>query len=545
MLSRLLFVRLKAAENALRDGQLDEAYRMATAPDLCNHRRGVAVLSSLAERFIDRARTHFRADRFAEAQMDLDRAEAGGVLKTEISELRQNIQTVATEARREENSRRDLMDAAKRRVQGGSLAAGRQILEQAGNSDHEARRLGGELQRRADEAHKIVEQAEKLLSQGQLAKAAERIRRAKAIDAHDDAVMRTETALCNRVLQNARDALVAGRIPRASDELSCLRDLGAALPARRELDDMIATARRAATAMADGRYSDARAQGMALHRLLPEAKWLDDALEKLRQADELRTALCAGPLGDATPKITGTADPVVKSKDLQPGRGSAPVRRPGSSEADTIALPRPDDVGSLPRRLLLLVDGGGSYLILRGGRASVGRVASDDPADIPLFSDIAQRHANIERVDDDYFLFSAKDVEVGGRKVLHHLLRDGDRIVLGRKAKMTFRVPSRRSATAVLDLSDTTKVPNDVRRVVLFDGNATLGEGPHAHIRCRHAGPQLVLFERDDELWVRQRSDGHVDTEALRLRIGQPVEIGGAGLVLEPWHVRPPGLTRI
>ena len=221
------------------------------------------------------------------------------------------------------------------------------------------------------------------------------------------------------------------------------------------------------------------------------------------------------------------------------------TENPLSVESTTIALPSSGDRGSLPRRLLLLVDGGGSYLILRGGRASVGRVASDDPADIPVFSDIAQRHANIERVDDDYFLFSAKDVEIGGRKVLHNLLRDGDRIVLGRKAKMTFRLPSRRSATAVLDLSDTTKVPNDVRRVVLFDGHATLGEGPHAHIRCRHAGPQLLLFERDDALWVRQRSDGHVDTEALPLQIGQPIEIGGAGLVLEPWRMLPPGLTRI
>ena len=46
MLSQLLFVRLKAAENALRDGRLDEAYRLASASDIREHRRGAAVLGS-------------------------------------------------------------------------------------------------------------------------------------------------------------------------------------------------------------------------------------------------------------------------------------------------------------------------------------------------------------------------------------------------------------------------------------------------------------------------------------------------------------------
>ena len=64
MLSGLLFVRLKAAENALRDGRYDEAYRLATAADIREHRRGAAVLSALTAHFVERARNHFRADRF-------------------------------------------------------------------------------------------------------------------------------------------------------------------------------------------------------------------------------------------------------------------------------------------------------------------------------------------------------------------------------------------------------------------------------------------------------------------------------------------------
>ncbi|MFQ5496053.1 MAG: hypothetical protein ACE5EX_11810, partial [Phycisphaerae bacterium] len=95
MLSRLLTVRLKAAENALRDGRIDEAYRLATAADIREHRRGAAVLAALAERFLERARNHYRADRFTEALIDLDRAETGGVLKEDIAELRDHVRTVA------------------------------------------------------------------------------------------------------------------------------------------------------------------------------------------------------------------------------------------------------------------------------------------------------------------------------------------------------------------------------------------------------------------------------------------------------------------
>ena len=162
-----------------------------------------------------------------------------------------------------------------------------------------------------------------------------------------------------------------------------------------------------------------------------------------------------------------------------------------------------------------------------------------------MFSYISERHANINRVDEDYFLFTAKDVEVANRRTQHQLMHDGDRVVLGKKAKFTFRTPSRKSPTAVLDLSDTTKMPNDVRRVILFNHQAILGNGPTAHIRCRHAGPSLVLYERNDGLWIRSKNDGHVDTDPQQLRMGESVEIAGVRLAVEPWRNSLPGTPRI
>lgn len=540
MLSRLLFVRLKAAENALRDGRLDEAYRLATAPDIREHRRGSAVLSALTKRFVERARGHFRADRFTEALMDLDRAAAGGVMQEEIAELRQHIQTVAAEQRRRDQSRCERIEAAKQRIEDGSLAGGQRILKRAGERDADAERLRRVIDERAENAEGIAEQAETLITQGQLAAAAKRLRRAMSIDAHNASAARVERRLCDQVLQNARDALTEGKLSRASDELACLGSLGNALPARKELADLLATALEASRCVQNGLYRQAVRHAMSLSRLLPRAKWVHTAVQQLRQMNDIVTTLSAGPLGN---HITVPASPLPQRGVEQCGADRAQDGpAPPANSDDTVALPRaPYIAGGLPDRLLLLVDGGGSYLLLRSPQAAIGRVVSRNPADVPIFGDVAERHANVTRVDDDYFLFSAKEVEIGGKKTRHQLLRDGDRIVLGRKAKMTFRLPTRKSPTAVLDLSDTTKMPNDVRRVILFHQHAMVGAGPNAHIRCRHAGTPVVLFERGGALWMRRKNDGHVDTEPVRLTLGEPIEIAGISLVLEPWRVRTPG----
>jgi len=539
MLSNLLIVRLRAAENALRDGRLDEAYRLGTAPDIREHRRGAAVLAKLTEKLIERAREHYRADRFTEALMDLDKAEAGGVKQDEIAELRNNVQIVAAEARRRQQSRHDRLHAAKKRIEGGSLAAGRKMLDQVSEGDYDGARLRRQADERAQHAASMSEQIEQLISQSQYAAAAGRMQRLKNVDAHADGVAALEKRLCDQVIDNARTALTDGKIKRASDELACLGSLGKNLPARREVADMISIAKQAAASLRDHDFAEARRHAMSLERLLPKARWVHEAIKQLRQLDELAAGLTAGPLGTVAPDA-----PRLQNVEAKAPSGP-PFARPVSLE-ETMALPSAQlTPGALPQKLLLLVDGGGSYLIIRGGRASMGRAAATEPADIPVFSDVASRHANIERVEDDYFLFSAKDVEIAGHAVKNHLLRSGDRIVLGKKAKLTFRVPSRKSPTAVLDLSDTTKMPNDVRRIVLFNRQAIVGDGPHAHVRCRHAGAPLVLFERDGGLWIRQKSDGHNDTKAVPLPLGETVEIGGTSLVLEEWRVRPPGMSLV
>jgi hypothetical protein len=527
MFGSLLSTRVKAAENALRQGRLDEAYRIASAPDVREHRRGPALLEQLTEKLIERAREYFAADRFAEALRDLDWAGISGTLSERISALREQIKTVADAVAQQQRVRTDRIADARRRIAEGSLEAGRRILDAASEGDAAAAQMKRDIAMRDHEASKILVEVEQLVRDGQWVAAAERFAKAKALDPHDPAGLKLEADLCAHVLKAARDALADGKIVRAADEFACLGRLGQSLPAKRELEDLLRVVKQAGEALRQGDYDAARQGAMRLQHLAPEIAWAPQVVEQLRVVDEMLTSLRAGPLGAfaSAPAARGAIPSV-----------GAP-RMPASLAA-TVALGPGRAASALPERLLLLVDGGGSYLLLRKDRISIGKAATSNPADIAMFSDLSDRHADIARVEEDYFLYSPHEVEVGGRLTRHQLLRDGDRVVLGPKAKCTFRLPSRKSPTAVIDLSDTSKLAHDVRRVVLFDQHATLGCGPGFHIPCQMARNPLVLFERGGGLWIRPAGAGRATAEAVPLEIGQTIEIDGVTMTTKAWSQR-------
>lgn len=528
MFSRLTFMRLRAAENALRGGKLDEAFRLAGADDLRGEPRAKAVLEQLAERFVERAREHFKADRFADALGDLDKAAAGQVRLDEIAQLRANVETVARAVSGSEASRRAALNEARRRVESGSLAAGQQIIDRAMPNDPDAARLGVAIQRKEAEAAVLVRQARQRLDENEFAGAVERLETARRLHAHHPDVVALEVRLTEEGLNRARQAAQEGRLARAAEEIKALRSIGQDDPRRREMEECLRAARRACDQFRERGYSDARKTLAALSPSLPSAKWVDRAIRQLKDLDELDCELRAGPLGQWTTWVDG---PV-----RQPAAPRAAVPIMSARLDETVMLGAGRSVGDgLPSRLLILVDGGGSYLLLRGERCSIGRAATDQPADITLFGDLAERHADIARVDEDYFLFSSRDVEIGGRMHRQQLLRDGDRVVLGKRAKFEFRTPSRRSLTAVLTLSDTTKMPNDVRQVVLFKEHATLGSGSTAHIRCRQATQSVVLLDRGGRLWIQPLGD---PSAGKWVELGQPVDIVGVSLVVQPWQGR-------
>ena len=539
MFGRLRFLRLKTAEHALRDGQLDEAHRLASAADLAGHSRAVELLKELTARLIERAESHASEDRFVEALADLQKAETGGIMAERIAELRRNIEAVSAATERAAHQQGVRLAAARARLEAGSVAAGRRLLDDAPLQDQEVRRLKEEADRRATEAATQFQRAGKMIDQKHLAAAVACFRRARTLHADSPIVAGLEGRLCKAVVDNTVTALRDGHLSRAEETLSCLADVGRHDPARREAEDMVHAARAARGAFRSGNYETTIQELIRLDRLLPKSVWIKKTLQDLRGASDVLASLRAGPLGPPSGHQQVGTGPGTASRRAGKARGSLAVSPPGIETRSLTAYAVGEGHGApaLPERLLLLIEGGGSYLLLRGDRATIGRAVASKPPDIPIYSDLAEHHAELGRIDQDYFLIASREVTVGGKPTRHHLLRDGDRVVLGRKAKFTFRLPSRKSASAIIDLSDSSKLPHDVRRVVLFADHAVVGSGRNVHIGCPTCTRELVLLVREGRLWIRPASrPGESAPPAELVELGQSMEIEGMGFVVKTWE---------
>jgi hypothetical protein len=163
MFARWLFVRLHAAEKALRDGRIDDAYAASQQPDVRQHPRGQRLLDELVRPLLARARLHRQAGRFADALADLDRIEALGRTTPEIQALRQQIC-----AEMQADAQRNVQERAAVGRVADHLQAGR--LETAGldlqrvDDTQEREQLGRELDVRVRRSGQLLEQAAEALA---------------------------------------------------------------------------------------------------------------------------------------------------------------------------------------------------------------------------------------------------------------------------------------------------------------------------------------------------------------------------------------------
>lgn len=550
MFSNLTVVRLKAAENALRGGRLDEAYRLATAPDLRDHRRAQKVLTKVAGKLVQRAKNHYDSGLYDEALADLNRAAAANIDHPEINRLRDEISEAARQSRYRRQREQRRLGAARQRIEAGSLVGGQQLLDQADARDPQAEQLRRIADANAARARDEIVEAEKLLKQDEIGGAVERLRRARGLNAHDPKASELEGKIVKRLLDAAHDAVKEGRTDRAQAQLDLLRLLGRNDPRRHELERNLELIGRVARTAAAAQYDEALRVLRQLRHLLPDVRWLKEAEEQLLKLRDTRMNLLSGPLGIAAESASGAQPP----GQPVPVRGRAaraidqPTVRIASGAPGPMAfwggaVPGSED-GGLPARLLMLIDGVGSYLLLTQPRVSIGRLTGgpgsrDSVADIALLADISRHHADIARIEDDYFIFPHRDVLIDGEPTSHRLLFDKNRITLGKLARITYRLPNPRSSTAVLTLSDSVRMSHGVRDILLFNQLAVLGPGRQCHVRLPRVKDNLILYAQKGKLFMRpqpgrpeERFDPHDKHE---IRLGQPFSMLDMGFCFEPW----------
>lgn len=519
MLGRWLRNRIQNVEHALADGRVEEAYRLATEPGVLGDLAAAPILDQLARALLARARLHIQGGRNIEALADVDRISAIRRITDEAVELRDRAIAIMTGTAMQR-------DAARQ------APAKSPELTRTGPVDHSVPRPGHDAAippvdatvLRDSAVSATLEQARARLRDGDALGAARLLAGVAPLGraAMDD--VRDTVGACRRAL---RDWFDQGRLDRFTDAARYLRDLTSLDTSLDEFRSMAHLIRTAAERLGRGDYAGARGDLLRLSGLCSNATWLREALAALDQIIAARDRLLSSPLGLVEAAL---------QKSLT--RGALPTAAPGDNREAAAALEAAPRPGGEIDPLLLLVDGTGSIMLTTRETIRLGRAGAGGAIDVPIPADLSSHHAEITRHGEDYFLVALGPVQVNGRSVRRALLRDGDRLVMGRSAKMVFCKPGDRCDSAVLVLGDRCRLSQDVERVVLFKDTCLIGPDPGCHVRTREGDCRLVLFRRGGRVCVRRRPlhDRGVSREVEELPLGQTREIGDLRLTLKGYR---------
>jgi hypothetical protein len=522
---------LRQAEEAARVGRFDEAYALATRPDVADHHHAVQFRSRLALDLIARATRRGAVDDLAGAIEDLNLAERIGAPPDSLAAARLNLaDRVADEVRIDLDAGEPVRalerieDLARHKISGPSLRRTREIAEAWQSALAEGRR--GEFGR----AQEQLDRAERLAAGAGAIAAQQAVAAAKSeLDDRQKAVAPKVEALYT--------ALSAGEWPQiltaAEAVLASVPEHPAARQARSRAWQQIAAispgaaaqwpqrgARTAQVAVAPGAgpgsdREPAEAGGRAESEGIV---WLNTAANQ--------DGANAGSVGNAPA-------PGLFQRQGEPARVAVP-RRP---------LARVEASG--PKgRFLLWVDAVGGYLVCLDDRIVLGRAGPDSRADVPLMGDLSRNHATLLRNGEGYLLQAHHASFVNGKPVADQvILHDGDVIRLGSTVELEFRQPSPVSATARLSILSRHRLPLAVDGVLLMAETCIVGAAGQAHIPAPAIAQPVVLYRQAGMLWCRAAGafdvDGRTCASRAPLTLQSSVLGDGFSFSLEPLGNQP------
>lgn len=540
MFGRLAAVRIKAAESALADNRLEEALESLTSQELSGNRHAAKLLEKLADRLLERGQDALLGRRYAEALADFDLAVRCGFDHAKIEQWRRRAQDARKVARADDHDRDAAYAVAQQRLIAGSLAGATEALAMAPIPGEEGERIAAEITQQKERADQALQQAGSELQEGNVSAVVKFLHKARAMHSTLDGLVDMETKLVEHVLVKARESYKIGRLDRAEQDLDRLDDIGQDHSERSDMAEALRLARQAAKSLAEDRYAKAGVLLGRLAQIAPKAGWISDVRKHLRVLEEHRRQLLEGPLGLLTGRDVPSAIGVKQIQEEQtlpaqprPNPAKPPVAIPAARDAGNVGRAGNVD-GSLPRRLLLRVDGAGTFLLLRGDRLSIGRAGPGASASLQLISDLSERHAEIIRSGEDYFVVSGSGVELAGRPVDHALLQDGDRVRLGKRIRLKFSRQSLKSTTATLDLGDGVRTTTDCRRVILWSGPLLMGGKRDCHVKLSHGIGSWILLERGGRLYVKPMGLGG---ETTPVPLGEQIELGELRMTVHAWSV--------
>jgi len=526
MLSRWNFARLKAAENALNEGRIDEAYERLTRPETKNNPKAQGLLDLLSASFLARARVHAQAGRYVEALADLDRLSAIDRFSPEARTLRERVEKEHQHRVERHAAGGDAYRKAEHDIRAGRLDAGQMAIENL-ESPERREQLREELDIRVKRNAQLLHQARESFEQDDLLTACrfweEACTKHGRTRESDSFGAELAQACCKRL----DDAFLNGRLEQLQTLLSTTPALQNLSPALAEYQRLIDLTHVAGRRLADADYAGLRDKLLRLQAARGDVAWIKAAQKPLDEILQARARLLSSPLGLLSASFHNL-----------PAFGKA--AEPGIEHNRPVLDANPRRLRGAPfggESLLMLVDGTGSALMTARDLLRIGRAGAKRDLEVPIPADIQSHHADIIRDGDDYFLVARGPVRVNRKAINRTLLRHGDRIVLGKNAKMVFHKPSAKSETAVLKLSGGCRLPQDVSLVVMFRGACLIGPQAACHVQTREGDSRLVLFDKAGELFVRSAArDGRPTGSAAPLPADATRDFGDLRLTVKEYN---------
>ena len=505
MFGRLATDRIKLAEKALQEGRLDQAVEVLAGLDSSSLKKVKSFARQVITALMQRGQEYMLSRQFQLATADFDRAAQLNSDDDNINEWRQRARTAMHEEGRLRKAQAGAIKDAKNLMAAGEMSAAGQAVNEAPINDPEKQNLVAGIDARRDEARGSVESAKEALRGGEFDRAVAELNSAFLLHRNAPELADVLRDVVEKISENMRAAFASGQLHVARRHADLLNSLANKPGVCANMDEAFKIAQRASQAIHSDRFSEAEVLLGRLAAMQLNAAWIGDAREHIQSVQQHRRALLEGPLG----LISGEAVP--QGITLATNR---PVARNVVINAAPPPIIRQDreagikhENGAIPRRFALRIDGVGTFLVLRGDRVSIGRAGSSGRPDLELISDLAERHAEIIRAGEDFFIASGGGVELAGRPVEHALLQHGDRIRLGSRVKLKFHRPSAKSVTGVLELGDGVRATCECRRVILWSGPLMLGSTRECHIPLPFGMEGVVLTDRSGQIWLKPLSN--------------------------------------
>lgn len=525
----MLILRIRQAECALGDGRLDEAFDLVMNHAMRDHKRGQDLAGRLSRKLVERGRGHLEGTRLVQAGADCEKAAKLAGNLPEIEELRADVARALMVKQQNERRQQDQLAAARREIAAGHLSAGQDMLgAMKENAGAGAATMLMDVEAKRAIIDNLLAKAEQALKRDDWETAVDELAAAKRTHANDSRVRELVAQTTRTLTKRIEHAMAAGRLDTAACVVKRLSRIAEESLETEQLGRTIEQCRLAWEMIERGQPRRAEEIVRRLAVVLPEADWIEAALKNLRAAGDAMDQLRSGPFAMLeNGRAAGVAANHVERE--------APRTVPAAMVVPR-AIPVANMNETLAKKLILQVDGVGSFLIVRGPRVSMGPVGASGSVDLPLMADAAAPVVMIERTEEDYFLRSPAAITVNDKATKGKLLRSGDRIAISPRCRMSFRIPSGASTSAVLDLHSARLPRADVRSVVLMDREIIIGGGSGAHVRADEMTEPAVLVARDGNIYCQSRMgvtiDGQAADGSTAIPLGKQVQVGSVSFVI-------------